>query len=327
MRLGAYELDGAVVLAPMAGLADAPFRSVCLACGAALAVGEMVACDATLRETAKTRRRFQAQRTESLAVTQLLGADPQAMAEAARYAVRSGAKVVDINFGCPVRTVCGKACGSALMADEVLAVRLLQTVRDAVDVPLTVKMRTGWDAAHKNVVALAKAAEQIGFCAVAVHARTREQRFAGAVDLETLARVVDAVSIPVIANGDIDSPERALAVVQKTGAAAVMVGRAARGSPWLLGQIDDVLARRPVRVVTPEQRMRVILGHFDAHLRYWGEGFGALRSFRKHLLWYLSGYEGGSEVARQVFRLSEPAAVREALMHFLMDNHGLVEKR
>lgn len=319
MQIGAYALENPVVLAPMAGVADVAFRSVCLSCGAGLAVGEMVASNQLLRKTAKTERRYRVSSAEKIPVIQILGADPGCMADAASYAESCGAKIVDVNFGCPARVVCGKACGSALMADVPLAVRVLQAVRNAVSVPVTVKMRTGWDAEHKTVLELAKAAEEIGFSAVTVHGRTREQRFSGQVDYETIAEVASLISIPVIANGDIDSGAKALRVMKETGASGVMIGRAAWGAPWIFREIADVLARREARAVTLEEKRRIILAHWQAHVSEFRSEPEAVRSFRKHVLHYLNPFPEGKVAAQRIFKLDKADLVRRALEEFFQE--------
>lgn len=317
MQIGPYSLENPVVLAPMAGVADAAFRKICLECGAGLAVGEMVQSNPLLRGTPKSESRFRASVDEPIPVVQLLGADPAAMADAACYAVSCGAKIVDVNFGCPARIVCGKACGSALMADVDLAQEIMQAVREAVSVPVTVKMRLGWDETHQTVFELARAAQDIGFAAVTVHARTRQARFSGPVDYEAIARVVECVSVPVIANGDIDSGEKAAYVLHRTGAAAVMIGRAALGAPWIFSQAADALAGRPVRAVSKETRRDIVLKHFDEHMRQArGSRTHAVFSFRKHAVRYLQSLPQGKEKARRILAQTDADVVRELLNEF-----------
>ncbi|MCF0253005.1 MAG: tRNA dihydrouridine synthase DusB, partial [Duodenibacillus sp.] len=285
MRIGDRELPSPVLLAPMAGVTDPPFRRLCLAMGAGAAVGEMVACAPGLRDTELSRRRFAAE-GEPFPVVQLLGAEPAAMADAARYAAERGAACVDINFGCPARTVCGKACGAAVMADPRLAAAVMQAVREAVEVPVTVKMRLGWDEAHVNAPEIAAAAESLGLAAVTVHGRTRSQRFGGKAGYEVIQSVANALRIPVIANGDVDSPDKAIAVLAFTGAAGVMVGRAAYGNPWIFRDISRALRGERPLAPDPAARLADVAAHLDAHLAYWGGGERAVRSFRKHLRWY-----------------------------------------
>lgn len=317
MQIGAYRIENPVVLAPMAGVADAAFRKVCLDCGAGLAFGEMVASNPELRKTEKTKSRFAVSAAESIPVIQILGADPSEMAEAALYAQNSGAKIVDVNFGCPARVVCGKACGSALMGDVKLATRILEAVKAATTVPVTVKMRTGWDAEHITVLELAKAAEVIGFAAVTVHGRTRKARFTGPVDYETIGNVVRELNIPVIANGDIDSGDKALDVMKETGAAGVMVGRGALGAPWIFREISDAIAGKASQDVTQEEKCEVILSHWKEHCAMFGQSKHAVRMFRKHVLWYLSAFNGGRDVAKTIFGLDDAESVTRVLEEFL----------
>lgn len=317
MQIGAYCIEIPAILAPMAGVADAAFRKVCLECGAGLAFGEMVASNPELRKTEKTKSRFAVSLAEAIPVIQILGADPSEMAEAAFYAQNSGAKIVDVNFGCPARVVCGKACGSALMGDVKLATRILEAVKAAATIPVTVKMRTGWDAEHITVLELAKAAEEIGFAAVTVHGRTRSARFSGAVDYAMIGKVVREIKIPVIANGDIDSGEKALRVMRETGAAGVMVGRASLGAPWIFREIADALTGKAPHKVTQEEKRKVILKHWREHCNAFGTTRHAVRMFRKHVLWYLSAFAGGREVAKTIFGLDCGESVTRVLEDFL----------
>ena len=317
MQIGAYRIENPVVLAPMAGVTDAAFRKVCLDCGAGLAFGEMVTSNPGLRRTEKTKSRFTVSVAETIPIVQILGADPGEMAEAALYAQNAGAKIVDVNFGCPARVVCGKACGSALMADVKLATRILEAVKTATTVPVTVKMRTGWDEKHVTVLELAKVAEEIGFSAVTVHGRTRKDRFIGPVDYAMIGKVVRELKIPVIANGDIDSGAKAIEVIKETGAAGVMIGRAALGAPWIFREIADAIAGRLSHAVTIEERREVILRHWKEHCATFGSTKHAVRMFRKHVLWYLSPFVGGKEVAQAIFGLDDAESVTRVLENFL----------
>lgn len=331
--IGPYRVAGAVVLAPMAGLSDAPFRRICLELGAGLVVGEMASSSAHLAATDMTQRRMTVDPDDPLPVVQLLGADPDEMARAAEAAAGFGAKVIDINFGCPARVVCGKACGSAIMREPELAQAIMRSVVGAVasgGVPVTVKMRSGWDEASKNAVELAQMAEDAGVSALTVHGRTRAQRFTGAVNPKDIAAVVRAVSIPVVANGDIASPEGARRMIDATGAAGVMIGRAARGNPWLLGRAREVLAgRADPGAPTIDERRRVVLKHLERHLRYWmREGKAeryALQSFRTHLRAYLQEpFEAlekerraqAAQLLAQLVRDESAEALRENLEQF-----------
>ena len=327
MQIGPYNIEGGVVLAPMAGVTDAPFRRICLRRGASLAVGEMASSKEGLRTTDMTMRRLACDAQDQLPVVQLLGADPLEMASAAQTAVACGAKIIDINFGCPARVVCGKACGSAIMREPQLAQSIMRSVADAVSGPVTVKMRTGWDEHSKKAPLLARKAQDAGLSAVTVHGRTRAQRFSGTVSLSDIAAVVHAVTIPVIANGDIDGPQAALRALRASGAAAVMVGRAARGNPWIFQRIRAVCSGRPdPGEPSLDERRLTVFEHLEEHLKYWmSEGCQeryAVRSFRMHLRPYLkeaacadaSGAAG--RLLDVIVRTDEAECLRENLETF-----------
>lgn len=298
MQIGPYPLENPVLLAPMAGITDGPFRSLCRRFGAALAFSEMVSANPLLRHTAKSVKRRDHQGESGLRAVQLVGADPRDLAAAARFNVDQGAQVVDINMGCPARKVCNVRAGSALLQDEGLVGRILDAVVAAVTVPVTLKIRTGWDPAHRNGVAVARLAEAAGIQALTVHGRTRACRFAGAVEYDTMAAIKKAVRIPVIANGDIDSPVKARRVLDATGADAVMIGRAAQGRPWIFGQIARYLETGQEQAApTLGERQQVVLHHLDALYRFYGEAAG-VRIARKHLAWY-TGDLAGSEAFRK----------------------------
>ena len=316
MLIGSYTLVSPVILAPMAGITDAPFRRICLESGAGLVVSEMVSARDDLRETDLSRRRYESDPWNPIPVVQLLGADPRSMAEAARYAQGCGAAIVDVNFGCPARKVCGMACGSAIMANEPLAREILEAVAGAVSIPVTVKMRTGWDAGHRNALELARMAEGAGFSAVTIHGRTRSDLFRGEAEYETIANAVKALRIPVVANGDITDPDKAQRVLAATAAAGVMIGRAAYGSPWMLGRVGAVLSGG-ADPGEPDLRQagRIVLRHLRYHLEYWGETLAAVRTFRKHAIRYLERF-GGKEPARALAKESDAGTVRRMLEEF-----------
>lgn len=287
MQIGPIEISAPVVLAPMAGLSDAPFRRVCLECGCGLVVGEMTSSEERLRRTDMSLQRFRPDPFDPIPVVQIVGADPAMMADAAAWAAKCGAKIVDVNFGCPARAVCGKASGSAVMRDLGLAQEILQAVALAVSIPVTVKMRSGWDEEHRNALQIALAAQEAGFCAVTIHGRTREQKFSGHAEYKTAKVLANTLSIPVIANGDIDSPEKALQVWQYTHAAGIMVGRSACGNPWLLGRVAAVLAgKKDPGEPNAQEICRLARHHWSLHAQYWGHTVKAVRSFRRHLLAY-----------------------------------------
>jgi len=286
-RIGDHQLRNRVVLAPMAGITDLPFRSLCWRLGAGMVVAEMVSADPKLRQTRKSRLRRVHARESGPRSVQIAGADPQLMADAARYNRDEGAEIIDINMGCPAKKVCQRAAGSALLRDEELVARILEAVVAAVDVPVTLKIRTGWSPDERNGVAVARIAEASGIAALAVHGRTRADRFNGAAEFATVAAIVATVGIPVLANGDIDSPERAAAVLAETSAAGVMVGRAAQGRPWLCGQIA-AWVEHGVRLPDPDpaSQLRLLAEHVEALHDFHGVERG-LRIARKHVGWYL----------------------------------------
>ena len=289
MRIGPYTLPNKLILAPMAGVTDRPFRQLCKDMGAGLAVSEMVTANSQLWGTRKTQRRIDHRGETKPRSVQIAGADPMMMAEAARYNVDNGAEIIDINMGCPAKKVCNALAGSALLRDEALVVRILESVVNAVPVPVTLKIRTGWDTTQRNGIAVARIAEQAGIQALAVHGRTRACGFTGEAEYATIAAIKAAVSIPVIANGDIDSPEKACRVLQQTGADAVMIGRAAQGRPWLFRMIQHYLETGSL---LPEpgisERRDILIGHLHRLYEFYGEHTGVLVA-RKHIAWYSKG--------------------------------------
>ena len=287
LKLGPFALSSPLVLAPMAGITDAPFRALCRKMGAGLAVAEMVTADQTLWHTRKSQLRLPHLSEQEPRMVQIAGGDPEMLAAAAQANVALGAQIIDINMGCPAKKVCKKAAGSALLRDEKLVADILDAVVKAVDVPVTLKMRTGWSAKHKNAVTIAKLAEAAGIQALTLHGRTREDRFKGEAEYETLAEVCQAIQIPVIANGDIHSPQKAAWIFENTGAAAVMVGRAAQGRPWIFKQM---LAWLDNRVALPDpdpaSLQQLIIEHFNGLYATYGDYLG-VRIARKHFAWYL----------------------------------------
>ena len=286
MKIGSFELAAPLALAPMAGVTDRPFRSLCRAMGAGLAASEMVTADTRLWKTDKSRRRLDHAGEAEPRVVQIAGSDPAMLARAAQLNVDSGAQIIDINMGCPAKKVCNRAAGSALMRDENLVRAILEAVVGAVDVPVTLKMRTGWDRDNRNAVRIARMAEDIGIAALAVHGRTRADLFTGEAEFATVAEVVGSVAVPVFANGDIDSPERAREVLAITGAAGVMIGRGAHGRPWIFRQVKTYLASG-VAVGPPCHRevRDIIMTHLESLHEFYGEDVG-VRMARKHLGWY-----------------------------------------
>ena len=293
MRIGPYFLSNNLAVAPMAGVTDRPFRMLCKRLSAGYAVSEMVGCDPRLRSTDKSRRRIDHRGEVAPIAVQIAGADPRLLADAARYNVDRGAQIIDINMGCPAKKVCNAAAGSALLSNEPLVAAIVTAVVNAVAVPVTLKIRTGPVPQARNAVAIARIAEDAGIAALAVHGRTRACAFVGAVEYDTIAAVKRAVAIPVLANGDIDTPERAAGVLQATGADGLMIGRAAQGRPWIFREILHFLATGdhlpPPRV---REAQGLIVEHLADHYGFHGEETG-VRTARKHLAWYTADLVGG----------------------------------
>jgi tRNA-dihydrouridine synthase B len=300
VRIGPYVLSNALVVAPMAGVTDRPFRQLCKRLSAGYAISEMVAADPRLRHTEKSRRRLDHRGEFPPIAVQIAGADPRMLADSARYNVARGAQVIDINMGCPAKKVCNAAAGSALLSNEPLAEAIVAAVVDAVDVPVTLKIRTGPTLETRNAIAIARMAETAGVAALAVHGRTRACAFVGAVDYETIRAVKAAVRIPVVANGDIDSPRRARDVLTLTGADGLMIGRAAQGRPWIFREIEHFLATgEELPAPTVAEARALIIEHLDDHYAFHGEDVG-VRTARKHLGWYTESLADGARFRSEV---------------------------
>jgi tRNA-dihydrouridine synthase B len=286
MHIGPYRIDPPVVLAPMAGVTDKPFRLLCKRLGAGLAVSEMTTADPRLWQTRKSLKRMDhAGEPEPISV-QIAGYDPTMLADAARFNVANGAQIIDINMGCPAKKVCNVWSGSALLQDEPLVARIVKAVVEAVDVPVTLKIRTGWDREHKNALTIARIAEDNGIAALAVHGRTRADKYEGDAEYETIAAVKAAARIPVLANGDITTPQQARHVLRVTGADAVMIGRGAQGRPWIFREISHYLATGTLLDEPPPAEVAAtLLGHLEHLYAFYGEHMG-VRIARKHLGWY-----------------------------------------
>ena len=314
--IGPYTVQNKTVLAPMAGVTDLPFRQLCREMGAGLVVSEMVASDPSTWGTRKSRLRIQFGDEPAPRSVQIAGYDPLMMAEAARFNVAQGAEIIDINMGCPAKKVCKRAAGSALLQDPKLVSDILHAVVAAVDVPVTLKIRTGWDRHNRNAVTIAKIAEEAGVAALAVHGRTRACRFVGEVEYDTIAQVVEAVSIPVLANGDISTPEKAQFELQHTGAAAVMIGRAAQGNPWVFKQINHYLE---IGTFLPPPRLdeagAIMMRHLIALHDFYGEVGGTLIS-RKHIGWYINPMVGGKLFTQQFNKLESTMEQQASLRQF-----------
>ncbi|MBP6515379.1 MAG: tRNA dihydrouridine synthase DusB [Steroidobacteraceae bacterium] len=286
MQIGPYRIDPPLVLAPMAGVTDKPFRQLCKRLGAGLAVSEMTASDPQLWGTRKSRLRMDHAGEPAPVSVQIAGYDPAMMAAAARYNVDHGAQLIDINMGCPAKKVCKVDAGSALLRDEALVGAILDAVVRAVDVPVTLKIRTGYTRAQRNGVAIARLAESAGIAALAVHGRTREDHYVGAAEYGTIAAIKAAVRIPVAANGDITTPQKAREVLARTGADALLIGRGAQGRPWIFREIAHFLATGTLLPEpSPSEVGRILLGHLEALYAFYGEQHG-VRIARKHLGWY-----------------------------------------
>ena len=316
MRLGAHDLRNGLFVAPMAGVTDRPFRMLCRSFGAGLAVSEMVSCRTDLRDTRKSRLRVAHAGEPAPVSVQIVGSDPALMADAARHNVDHGAQIVDINMGCPARKVCNVAAGSALLEDEQLVGQILDAVVAAATVPVTLKIRTGPCPRRRNAVRVARLAENAGVQLLAIHGRTRACAFAGSAEYATIAAVKSAVRIPVIANGDLETPEDVARVLEQTRADGVMIGRAAHGRPWIFRAIEHYLATGSH---LPEpglaQVREILLGHLDAMYALYGEELGA-RIARKHVGWYARRLPGGEALRRAANCATDGASQRAAVEAF-----------
>ncbi|MGZ9711698.1 tRNA dihydrouridine synthase DusB [Glaciimonas sp. GNP009] len=305
MNIGPYLLRNNIFVAPMAGVTDRPFRQLCKELGAGYAVSEMAASNPRLWKTEKTSRRINHDGEMAPRAVQIAGADPVMMAECAKYNVDHGAQVIDINMGCPVKKVCNSWCGSALLQDEKLVVRILEAVVAAVDVPVTLKFRTGWDRLNKNALNIARLAEESGIAMLTLHGRTRADAYRGDAEYVTIAAVKAAVSIPVVANGDITTPEKARQVLEMTKADAIMIGRAAQGRPWIFREIDHYLRTGtylPAPLVSEVQQL--MAEHLRAHYSFYGPYLG-VRTARKHIGWYVRDLAGGEEFRQRMNLLED----------------------
>ncbi len=322
MNIGPYALTNPLFVAPMAGVTDRPFRMLCKKLGAGYAVSEMVTSRRDLWDTLKTSRRANHEGEAAPIAVQIAGTDARMMAEAAAYNIDRGAQIIDINMGCPVKKVCNKWAGSALMQDEALALRIIEAVVAACaprNVPVTLKMRSGWSQTGKNALTIARAAESAGVQMITVHGRTREQGYQGLAEYDTITQVKSALRIPVVANGDIDSPEKARDVLARTGADAVMIGRAAQGRPWIFREVAHFLATG-TRLAAPlvAEVKRLLLDHLLDHYTLYGE-FTGVRTARKHIGWYVKTLPGGEAFRARMNGLEDCVAQLRAVGDFLDD--------
>ncbi len=316
MQLGPYQLRNNVFVAPMAGVTDRPFRQLCKELGAGYAVSEMAASNPRVWASEKSTRRVNHDGEMEPKAVQIAGADPALLAEAARFNVARGAQIIDINMGCPVKKVCNNWCGSALLQNETLVASILEAVVAAVDVPVTLKFRTGWDRQHKNALTIARIAEQSGIAMLTLHGRTRADGYSGLAEYDTIAAVKAAVAIPVVANGDIDSPHKAKWVLDQTGADAVMIGRAAQGRPWICREIDHFLRTGNLLPAPLIAEVRALMSqHLLAHYAFYGDYLG-VRTARKHIGWYVQALSGGEAFRRQMNLLEDCNLQRAAVDAF-----------
>lgn len=322
MYIGSYQLSNNLIVAPMAGVTDRPFRTLCKYFGAGHAVSEMMTADKTLRMSKKSLYRANFDGELAPISAQIAGSDPEQLAEAARYQVANGAQIVDINMGCPAKKVCNKLAGSALLQDEDLVARILDAVVTAVDVPVTLKTRLGFLNGHENILRVAKRAEESGIAALALHGRTREDMYLNTARYELIKQVKELIDIPLIANGDIDSPEKAKYVLDYTGADAIMIGRAAQGRPWIFREIAHYL-KTGEHLAAPDiaEVKAVLLGHLAELYDFYGE-YSGCRIARKHIAWYTKGLRSSNEFRQNMYKVentADQAKVVESYFDELLD--------
>ncbi|MFT6394010.1 MAG: tRNA-dihydrouridine synthase B [Methylophilaceae bacterium] len=326
MKIGHITLKNNLVVAPMAGVTDRPFRQLCKKMGAGLAVSEMVTSNSLLYGSEKTRRRANHEGEVDPISVQIAGADPAMMAEAAKHNVDNGAQIIDINMGCPAKKICNVMAGSALLKDEPLVSQILKAVVNAVNVPVTLKIRTGWDKDNRNAIAIAKMAEDIGVQALAMHGRTRACAYKGDAEYDTIAAVKDAINIPLIANGDITTPEKAKYVLDYTGADAVMIGRAAQGRPWIFREIQHFLETGThLLPPTVEEIHTVMLEHLHDLYAFYGELSG-MRVARKHISWYTKGLVGSAAFRHHMNTLQTTELQLQSISDFFLELQSRSER-
>jgi tRNA-dihydrouridine synthase B len=324
-QIGPYQLSSPTLLAPMAGISDLPFRRLCRRFGAAVAATEMISATLQMQRPEQSRLRSVHLEEATPRVVQIAGADPDTMAAAARLNVENGAQVIDINMGCPMKKILKQASGSALLRDEALVERILRAVAAAVDVPVTLKIRTGWSPEHRNGPQIARIAEDAGIAALAVHGRTRACMFTGHAEYDTIARIKQTVSIPVIANGDITTPQQAKRVLQATGADGIMIGRGAQGRPWIFRDINHYLQTgTELAPMSPAEITTLVLEHARAIHRHYGNHLG-LGFVRKHVGWYVESAPDGREFRRRFNALTQAEAQLDLLRQELIEVLGNTE--
>ena len=326
VRIGPHVLRNNVFVAPMAGVTDRPFRQLCKELGAGYAVSEMAASNPRLWATEKSSRRTNHDGEMEPKAVQIAGADPQMLADCARFNVDHGAQIIDINMGCPVKKVCNAWCGSALLQDEALVARILEAVVAAVAVPVTLKFRTGWDRSHKNATRIAAIAEASGIAMLTLHGRTRADGYRGDAEYETIAAVKAQAGIPVVANGDITTPEKARMVLAATGADAVMIGRAAQGRPWICREIDHFLRTGSHLAAPTVAEVKALMdAHLQAHYAFYGEFLG-VRMARKHIGWYVRDLAGAEDFRQRMNLLEDCSLQLAAVAEFFDSQYSLGER-
>ena len=315
-KIGPYTLPNPLIVAPMAGVTDRPFRQLCRRLGAGLAVSEMVIADRKLWHTRKSRTRLNHQGEPEPRSVQIAGGDPDMLADAARQNAEFGAQIIDINMGCPAKKVCNKAAGSALMKDEPLVRAILEAVVKAVDIPVTLKMRTGWDHDHRNAPVIARMAEDAGVQALAIHGRTRADKYHGDAEYDTIAEVKSQVRIPVFANGDITTPEKAKQVLAHTGADGLLIGRGAQGRPWIFREILHYLETgRHLPEPSLDEVEQILIGHLTELHRFYGETMG-VRIARKHVGWYLQSHDESKQFRKRFNGIEDPREQKDSIEQY-----------
>ncbi|WP_456448914.1 tRNA dihydrouridine synthase DusB [Thiolapillus sp.] len=325
MKIGNIQLQGQLLLAPMAGITDLPFRNLCRRFGASLAFSEMISADTSLWASRKTQTRLRREGEAPPIAVQILGTDPGRMALAAQVNVDHGAQIIDINMGCPAKKVCKVAAGSALLRDEGLVAQILEAVVAAVDVPVTLKIRTGWDPSHRNALNIARIAQESGVQMLSIHGRTRACKFSGDAEYETIRLVKQSLSIPIVANGDIGDEKKAQQVLKFTGADAIMIGRAAQGRPWIFQQIAHYLASgEQLAPPQPQWIGNLLLEHLDALYTLYGARHG-VRIARKHIAWYSRQMRGAAEFRQEINKVESTRDQLDLVKRYFVDR-GIGDK-